>query len=379
VGSDSICLVPLASLGRIGPQAIPLPTSSCTLPLPPATGQQTSQPTDIARLKFNEDGNLLIAMAWDGRAAFWRRGERWSRRSLVIPKEHTPSPSAIRLSPADRYAIFLVRNNDNEGRLALCDLRVQNRDPIPCSIVTEKHGSRGVGGADAQVLNFTGVVFLANTSELRPEVVMSLTDGRLCAGHLIPAQSTLQVKSCMDIPSGLGELAISPDDSRIGLAGTDGNLYLWERRGRLRLPWDWNRFPYRPAKVKPITVSAGPLSRLSFSPREDAANAMMSVVSLDGTASLWNLNGQQMASFKNDSGAQGGYLSADFSHQGQLLLWQLNGAVRQVPVQDLSALIRRGCQQVEVYRKGALTPEEEKKKVGFCRELVGSSASARRS
>jgi WD40 repeat protein len=205
-------------------------------------------------------------------------------------------------------------------------------------------------------LDLYGVQFLHHPRGADPNLVLSVADGRLCFASW-QRQDTKELEAtCFDIPSGQGELVVSPDDAWIGLAGLDGTLYLWERNGKT--------FRSKPRELK---VSAGPLTRLTFHPDVGpAAHRFVAAVSLDGTASVWTLKGQQLALFRDERKSFGGYLGAEFQRDGQLLLWTLGGSLQQQVVEDLPALIARGCAWLEDYRKGASTPEEDKKSLAFC-------------
>ncbi|MFM7640923.1 MAG: hypothetical protein ACKO45_05150 [Cyanobium sp.] len=157
------------------------------------------------------------------------------------------------------------------------------------------------------------------------------------------------------VPSSQGELGLSADDHWIGWAGIDGVLTLWQRQGDT----------YRNGNS--IQVSSGPLSRLTFSPSRELNKQVLAALSLDGTASLWTLNGQQLARFREEAISGRGYLNAEFDENGaNLLLWTKSGMVRKEPIWDLDGLIHQGCLQLKAYLNGMKTRQEDKKSLRFC-------------
>jgi WD40 repeat protein len=357
VGSESTCLLPLAEARPSSVVAVPLPSIPCGLSLRPPSSLQKLQPTDLARLKFNAEGSTLAGLAWDSTGAVWdRNGRRLG--SLLFPKKPAVfAPfSSLSFNPDGRRFAFVARG-DTQGELLLCDQGRLNNGMLPCSV------AKKIMPKNEAVLDLTSVHFLHQAKGVGPELVVSVTDGRLCFADL-QGSETLKVSRCFAIPTGQGELAVSPDDAWIGLAGVDGYAYIWERNGNAIR-----------SKTRQIKVSAGPLIRATFRPSQDPKRRFLAAVSLDGTASLWTLNGQQLATFRTDGGERGGYLGAEFVRGGDLLLWTLNGSLHQEAVQDLPMLIDRGCDWLQTYRGGALTPDKRKQRLRFCET---SARSARR-
>lgn len=360
VGSESACLLPLAEARPSSGVAVPLPSVPCGLALRPPSSLENSGPTDLARLKFNAEGSTLAGLAWDGTGAVWdRNGRRLG--SLLFPKKPAVfAPfSSLSFNPDGRRFAFVARG-DTQGELLLCNQGRLKNGSLPCSV------AKKITASNEAALDLTSVHFLHQTKGVGQELVVSVADGRLCFADL-QASETLKVSRCFAIPTGQGELAVSPDDAWIGLAGIDGFLYYWERNG--------NTIPPQARKIK---VSAGPLIRATFRPSHDPKRRFLAAVSLDGTASLWTLNGQQLATFRTEGGERGGYLGAEFERGGDLLLWTLNGSLHQEAVQDLSMLIDRGCNWLKTYREGALTPPEAKAKLRFCKTSTGALTPAQR-
>jgi WD40 repeat protein len=346
VGSESVCRLPLAAVRLSDSADVPLPATACELSLRPSGALEKPQPTDLAKLRFNGDGSTLLGLAWDGSGALWDRGGR-RLGSLRLPKTVFPPFSGINDSPDGRTVAFVARG-EALGELLTCDLSALHNGSFPCVVATPPPPP------NERPLDLTSVHFARRARAGDPSLVLSVADGRLCFATLQRGRG-VKLDRCQKIPSGQGELAMSPDDAWIGLAGSDGALYLWERKGstyRLQAP--------------PLKVSAGPLIRATFRPSPDPRRGVLAAMSLDGTASLWTLNGRQLATFRGPGGERGGYLGAEFEPGGDLLLWTLNGSLRQEPVQGLQQLIDRGCAWLREYRQGALTPKEERDRLRFC-------------
>lgn len=330
VGSDLACLLPLAD-AKSGPGlAFALPLSPCDLSLRPPGSMKPSEPTDLSRLRFSWDGQILVGLPWLGNGAIWdKRGQRLG--TLGLPDNANPPFSAVSFSPGGRYFAFVPRG---EGELVLCEPRKLRAGILPCLLARKPKTL--LGNTAQGSMELTGVQFLRRPRAGWPEVALTLADGRLCFADLKEDGELTIHSRCLDIPSGQGELVASGDASLLGLAGTDGRLYLWQR----------HRSGYRNALANPIKVSAGPLVSVSF----DRTNRYLATVSLEGTVGLWDRRGRQLALFTDESGERGGYLGAEFLDNGELLLWTQKGFLHQEKVQDLNALIARGCAWLQDYR-----------------------------
>jgi WD40 repeat protein len=150
------------------------------------------------------------------------------------------------------------------------------------------------------------------------------------------------------------QLSVSPDGSRIGLAGFDGTLHVFQTSAGDQL-----------RRVgTALKVSAGPLLDVSFSPQ----GGTLAAVSLDGTVSLWDGEGRRLASFQGDEDKGGSYLKAMFSPDGQqVLLATTWGTVKREKVEDLSQLLERGCKALKSFLANPLTEEGVRRRLAFCR------------
>ncbi|MFN6351653.1 MAG: hypothetical protein ACK40D_02085 [Cyanobacteriota bacterium] len=339
VGSDVACLLPLADVPLGQGEAATLPLRPCDLWLRPPDLVKPLQPTDLSRLKFSGDGQTLVGLAWDGSGVLWnRKGQRLA--SLKLPKAAVPPFSPVSFSPGGRYFAFVSRGGggsggqDDELAMVLCEPRKLNAGNLSCEFARKPKTLPQTNGQRS--LDLTGVQFLRRPRAGWPEVALTVADGWLCFANLKQDRVLAIHSPCLNIPSGQGELVASSDDSMLGLAGTDGRLYLWRRQGN----------SYRKVPASPIKVSAGPLVTVSFDPK----NYFLATVSLDGTVALWDRKGRQLALFTDESGAHGGYLGAEFRDNGELLMWSMKGVLRQERVQDLPALIARGCTWLREYR-----------------------------
>jgi WD40 repeat protein len=359
VGSESACLLPLAEARPSSVVTVPLPTAPCGLSLRAPVAREKLQPTDLARLKFNGAGSTLAGLAWDGTGTVWdRSGQRLGSIQLPTKPQVFAPFSGLSFSPDGQRFAFVARG-DSQGEMVLCDLRQLNNGSLPCRVAQKNPLPKQAP------LDLTSLHFLHRFKGDGPELVVSAADGRLCFANL-QGREMLQLGRCVAIPTGQGELAVSPDDAWIGLAGVDGSVFLWQRNGNTLS-----------AKARQIKVSAGPLLRTSFQPSPDPQKRFLAAVSLDGTASLWSLNGQQLATFRTDGGDRGGYLGAEFEKGGDLLLWTLNGSLHREAVQDLPMLIERGCDWLKRYRQGAITPDKAKSQLKFCQHTSGTTSHPR--
>lgn len=312
------------------------------------------------RLQFSPDGEILAGLSrGDGRVlALWKRDG-----SLLgsWPLEKVSPPfSPISFSPDGRHMAFVAKG-DSQGKLLLCE---QRRKPDHINITCEEVGKKDPSGNSIDV---SGVQVLNNSAKDNPTkddpgLVFTTAKGELCQSNWADLQKGTAYwhRRCfneINIPTSQGELALSSDDAWIGWAGIDGFLSLWQRQGST----------YRKAKTSRIQVSSGPLSRLTFSPTLDAKRRALAVVSLDGTASLWNLNGQQLATFREEDRERRRYVGAEFSKGGDsLLLADETGSVRERPVWDLDQLIHQGCLSIKDYLTAPLTPQTVKRSLDFC-------------
>jgi WD40 repeat protein len=375
VGSESaICQLPLAKALPDQRLMSPLPDVPCTLSL---IREKNSRSTDLSRfprLQFSTDGRYLAALDWDANGALWDLATQ-GISTLNLPLDATTQPpfSAISFSTDGNRLAFVARGGA-QGVLLVCDQRNRKNQSIDCDHVSvvKQAWSDGFSGfwpdllqghsarKKSASLDLTGVRFFNTVSGHSSALIVSIADGHLCFGNF-QSNKRLVVAKCQDAPSGQGELAVSRDDTRIGLAGTDGKLHLWIRDGS----------EYRKARSSPIQVSAGPLMGLSFQPYllQHKYQSKLAAIALDGTASVWDMKGQHLANFQQGIGRRGGYLGAIFRTDDELLLWTFNGYLRQVSVENLDQLIARGCQWLHDYRVGPRTPKDVNKSLAFCDKL----------
>ncbi len=202
----------------------------------------------------------------------------------------------------------------------------------------------------------TSVRFLPRSSRAGRELLVSGADGQLCFGSLDPGQTRVGNGRCQRVVERTGnvwQLSLSPDGSRIALAGFDGTLHLFQRRPGDRLQ----------RVGVPLKVSAGPLMDVSFSRR----GGNLAVVSLDGTASLWDGQGRRLASFPGEEARGGGFMKASFTADGdQVLLATTQGALTAEPVEDLPKLLERGCRELRSFLASQPQENDVHRRLSFC-------------
>jgi WD40 repeat protein len=202
----------------------------------------------------------------------------------------------------------------------------------------------------------TSVRFLPRLARGGRNLLVSSADGQICFGSLEAGQSLLNNIRCQRLVERTGnvwQLSVAPDGSKIGLAGFDGTLHLFQRRSGDHL----QRFG------SPLRVSAGPLTDVSFSPQD----GNLAAVSLDGTASLWDRHGRRLAIFPGEEERGGGFMKAAFSADGrQLLLATTQGSLKVRDVEDLPMLLRRGCKALDSFVANPATDDSVKKRLSFC-------------
>lgn len=308
------------------------------------------------KLQFSPDGELLAGLSrGDGRVlALWNRDGR-PLGSTTLEKVRPPF-SPISFSPDGRH-MALVAKGDDLGKLLLCGRSGPNLTSLTCKAVDKRDSS-------GNSIDFSGVQVLRNSAKDNPRkdnpgLVFSKADGSLYQSTWADLQNGTASWAPPFFKGNItsrGELALSSDDAWIGWAGIDGVLSLWERQGST----------YREAKAGRIRVSSGPLSRLTFSPTLDPKRRALAVVSLDGTASLWNLNGQQLARFGGEGRDRRRYVGAEFTKEGDnVRLGDETGYVR-LPVWDLDQLILQGCHSLKDYLNATHTPQTVKNSLSFC-------------
>jgi WD40 repeat protein len=123
-------------------------------------------------------------------------------------------------------------------------------------------------------------------------------------------------------------VSFSPDGKQLATAGSDGTARVWNLNGQ---------------QVAELKGHQGSVLSVSFSPD----GKQLATAGSDGTARVWNLTGQQVAELK---GHQGSVLSVSFSPDGkQLATAGIDGIVRLLPVENLDQLLARGCNWLHDY------------------------------
>jgi WD40 repeat protein len=190
------------------------------------------------------------------------------------------------------------------------------------------------------------------------KLLLSMDNGQICSATQGEQADPLHFLHCDHGVKRQGswwQLSASADGSTIGLAGFDGTLDLFRRGSRDRL---------RKLLKQPIKASAGPLQTVSI----EKKGRYLAIVALNGTASLWDNKGRQLASFSTDDVASGGFLKAAFIADGsKLLLVTKEGVLQEKAVEDLPRLLDRGCETLRIFLNNPTTDTATKKRLSFCK------------
>lgn len=353
LGDRFVCLLPLRTeAGRASAEA-PAAPGRCPgtqLPLPPSTEAASRlSGTAMAQLAFDPASTLVAGLSWRGEGMVWHQ----SGQSIVRLKMTENGPfSAISFSPDGDRFVYVARGGE-ESKLMLCPIQRKQAELGCHPLALDWRPVRTTQATPS----LTSVRFLPRTARAGRNLLISGADGQVCFGSLDAGGSLVETVRCQRVIEQAGnvwQLSVSPDGSTIGLGGFDGTLHLF-RRG----PGD-----HLKRLGAPLKVSAGPLMDVSFSPR----GGNLAAVSLDGTASLWDLQGRRLASFPGEEERGGGYMKAAFSADGrQLLLATTQGLLKVRVVEDLPMLLARGCKALDTYLANPATDESVRKRLSFCK------------
>jgi len=121
-------------------------------------------------------------------------------------------------------------------------------------------------------------------------------------------------------------VSFSPTEEGLATVGEDGMVRRWTPAGRLLAQWDSKR---------------GRLTSVSFSPD----GQRLATGGWDGTVRLWTLSGNPLAEWSNQ---QSSVTDVSFSPDGKkLAASRANGSVSVWPIEELDALLDRGCQWLQ--------------------------------
>jgi WD40 repeat protein len=126
----------------------------------------------------------------------------------------------------------------------------------------------------------------------------------------------------------------SRDGQTLATGGKDGSVKLWDHQGEL---------------LKTFDAQQGVVVSVSWS----RDGQILATGGNDGSIKLWNRQGEAIKTF---NAQQGSVLSLSWSHDGQTLATGGNdGTVKLFPIEDLDALLDKGCRWLNGYLIG--TPE----------------------
>ncbi|MEB3318023.1 MAG: WD40 repeat domain-containing protein [Cyanobacteriota bacterium] len=355
LGVPMVCLLRVSVGAERAPARTPTAADSCpgtTLSLPTQAGSTPRLPaTVMAQLAFDSNASRVAGLYWRGGGWVWNR-QGQPVQPLPIAAGNTGPFSAMSFSPEGRRLAVVARGND-ESKLIVCSV-----EPSPAKEICQAVAIRWPAAASQRTPpSITSVRFLPRSQRLGRNLVISTAEGQICFGSLPPGQKEMVNVQCHPTVGQTGnvwQLSLSPDGSRIGLAGFDGTLHIFQHAVGDQL-----------RKVgAALKVSAGPLLDVSFSPQ----GGNLVAVSLDGTASLWDGDGRLLASFPSDEDKGGSYLKAVFSSDGrQVLLATTRGTVKQENVEDLPKLLDRGCAALKSFLANPVTDKSVRRRLAFCR------------
>lgn len=392
LGERSVCLRPLS--GGTGSPAVKVPfqaggCSGTPLPLTSAAQPAAAGPSiAISQLGFNRQATAVAALPWRGEGIVWDpQGRRLQTLRIPAPKANKDSEAKQKTTPLsgpfsaisfhpDGQRFAVVARGGEPSQLLLCPAQ-RERSPgneLCTSLVLqfpEPSRMTRLLTTIRSLLSTAGFKMVAGESNpIRPSVtsvqflpgpgfrvLLSLDDGRICSGTKDVSAHHVRLLHCENDVKRQGnwwQLSASSDGSTIGLAGFDGTLELFQRGSGDRL---------RKLLTQPIKASAGPLSTVSFSPN----GRFVAIVALDGTASLWDATGRQLASFSAEASGGVGYMNAAFASDGaKLKLVTRQGDLVERDVEDLPALLKRGCRTLRPFLVNPATHADIKKKLSFC-------------
>ena len=362
LGERSVCLEQLKD--GIEGTSLKGPTtagrcSGIPLLLPSTTAPSGRAPaTAMAQLAFSPSTTFVAGLSWRNGGLLWNQQGQLVRQFKLEgdgPTVVNGPFSAISFSPDGQMFAFVARGGE-AGKLMSCSIQsnMSKSKCVPISIVWPHFNSKQAKPS------VTSVYFLSRVHSAVSNILLSTTDGQICSGSMATEQNSTTVMSlnCQKLGLRKGtwwQLSVSPNGSTIGLAGFDGTLHLFRRRSGDQL---------QRSLAAPIKVSAGPLLDVSFSPR----GGVLAAVSLDGTASLWDGKGRQLASFRGDAERGGSFMKATFTADGsKVLLATTQGTIEEKKVEDLPMLLNRGCKALKSFLANPATDNQVRNRLSFCK------------
>lgn len=362
LGERSVCLEQLKD--GIEGTSLKGPTtagrcSGIPLLLPSRTAPSGRAPaTAMAQLAFSPSTTFVAGLSWRNGGLLWNQQGQLVRQFKLEgagPTGVNGPFSAISFSPDGQRFAFVARGGE-AGKLISCSIQsnMSRSKCAPISIVWPHFSSK------LAKPSVTSVYFLSRVRSAVSNILLSTTDGQICSGSMATEQNSTTVVSLNCHKLGLRkgtwwQLSVSPNGSTIGLAGFDGTLHLFRRRSGDEL---------QRSLAAPIKVSAGPLLDVSFSPR----GGVLAAVSLDGTASLWDGKGRQLASFRGDAERGESFMKATFTADGsKVLLATTQGTIEEKKVEDLPMLLNRGCKALKAFLANPATDNQVRNRLSFCK------------
>jgi WD40 repeat protein len=288
---------------------------------------------------FSRDGQELASISRNGTAERWNlRGEKlatlWQARS---------GERAIGLDfrPGNSHLATLVTTAKDNLQVRVWSLP-GDRPQHPQSFSLGNHNPRLAVAEFSPNGRYLAVGF-------RDSQVVYLIDRQPILGIFQRQPIPLRPKQPSEQESSISSLRFSPDSQILAVASRDGRVYLWNLKGRERLP-------------QPIDHGSLITSVRFNQPRSSREPLLLVTLSWNQRARLWDSRGNLVAEYQGETD----FWDAGFSPEGNLLAVGFEGKGQWLPVKSLDQLLKDGCDWITDYRR---THPQATQDLQFCDDL----------
>jgi WD40 repeat protein len=287
---------------------------------------------------FSPDGQELASISRDGTVERWNR--QGQRLATLWPASSGERAIGLDFRPGRSHLATLITMGKDRGQVRVWSIE-GDRPQHPQSFSLGDHNPHLAVAEFSPNGRYLAVGFIDGQAYL--------IDRQPILGIFQRPPIRLRPKQPSPVQTAISSLRFSPDSQILAVASRDGRVYLWNLKGRERLP-------------QPIDHGSLITSVRFNQPRSSREPLLLVTLSWNQRARLWDSRGNLVAEYQGETD----FWDAGFSPEGNLLAVGSEGKGQWFPVKSLDQLLKDGCEWIADYRR---THPEATKDLQFCDDL----------